>query len=200
MYWINEKENLEELISQGISYEEIGRRYSVTGNAVRRAAIRLGIKIPERRKINPSETFNKGTAEIATCLNCGKEFVKYLNPSSRFCCMECFNEYKKQQFITKWKSGELSGTANYTCSKSIRNYMLEKANYKCQVCGWGEENPYTHKIPLQIHHIDGNSLNNSEDNLQVLCPNCHSLTENFGSRNNNAPRGKSIYYGKAKAD
>ena len=36
--------------------------------------------------------------------------------------------------------------------------------------------------------------------LQVLCPNCHSLTENFGSRNTNAPRGKSKYYGKAKAD
>lgn len=75
--------------------------------------------------------------------------------------------------------------------------MLEKVGNKCEKCGWGVENPYTHKIPLQIHHKDGNSLNNKEDNLQVLCPNCHTLTENFGSRNKNAPNGKSQYYRRA---
>lgn len=200
MQWLKEKETLEELINQGVSYEEIGRIFSVSGNAIRRAAIRIGIKIPQRRKINPKETFNKGTTEVAICQNCGKEFIKYLDLRGKFCCIDCFNQYKKQQTITKWKNGEISGTTGYTCSKVVRNYMLEKANYKCQKCGWGEENPYTHKIPLQIHHIDGNSLNNSEDNLQVLCPNCHSLTDNYGSRNSNAPRGKSTYYGKAKAD
>jgi predicted HNH restriction endonuclease len=77
---------------------------------------------------------------------------------------------------------------------------MEKYNGKCQICGWGEINPYTNKTPLQVHHIDGNSENNIENNLQLLCPNCHSLTENFGSRNKNAPRGKSTYYGKAKVD
>ena len=49
-----------------------------------------------------------------------------------------------------------------------------------------------------VHHIDGNSLNNIESNLQLLCPNSHSLTENFGSRNKHAPKGKSTYYGKAR--
>lgn len=76
--------------------------------------------------------------------------------------------------------------------------MLKKHDYKCEKCGWGEINPFTNKTPLQIHHIDGNSLNNKEENLQLLCPNCHSLTENFGSRNKNAPEGRSVYYGKAK--
>ena len=33
-----------------------------------------------------------------------------------------------------------------------------------------------------------NRMNNSEENLQLLCPNCHSLTENFGSRNINCTR------------
>lgn len=31
--------------------------------------------------------------------------------------------------------------------------------------------------PLEIEHIDGNALNNKEDNLILLCPNCHSLTK-----------------------
>ena len=36
---------------------------------------------------------------------------------------------------------------------------------------------------LQIHHIDGNSKNNSPDNLQVICPNCHAKTENYMALN-----------------
>jgi transposase-like protein len=32
---------------------------------------------------------------------------------------------------------------------------------------------------MQLHHIDGNNKNNSLDNLQMLCPNCHSQTENY---------------------
>jgi predicted HNH restriction endonuclease len=48
--------------------------------------------------------------------------------------------------------------------------------------------PITGNIPLQIHHIDGDATNNKEENLQLLCPNCHTLTENYGSLNKNATR------------
>jgi len=34
-----------------------------------------------------------------------------------------------------------------------------------------------------MHHKDGNRSNNKEDNLELLCPNCHSLTDNFGILN-----------------
>lgn len=34
-------------------------------------------------------------------------------------------------------------------------------------------------INLEIHHIDGDHSNNDLSNLQLLCPNCHSYTENF---------------------
>ena len=63
MKWITEKENLDFLINQEhVSYEEIGRRYNCTGTAVKRAAERLGLNIPQRRKVNPNETFRRGTA------------------------------------------------------------------------------------------------------------------------------------------
>lgn len=38
-------------------------------------------------------------------------------------------------------------------------------------------------INLQVHHIDGDRTNNQLDNLQLLCLNCHSYTDNFGSKN-----------------
>jgi hypothetical protein len=43
--------------------------------------------------------------------------------------------------------------------------MLEKANYACELCGWSEVNPETGKVPVQIHHIDGNTENSYVENL-----------------------------------
>lgn len=199
MDWKTEKDNLFNLIyKEQKSYDEIGKMYNVSGHAVRKAAQRLGINLPKRRTINPLETFNKGKISTRICKYCGKVFAKYPGSTGLFCSEECAVKYKKEQRIKEWKEGHIDGTNGYSCSTFVRNYLLQKHNYKCEKCGWSEVNPYTNKIPLQIHHIDGDSKNNIESNLQVLCPNCHSLTKNFGSRNKNAPRGKSAYYGKAK--
>ena len=60
---------------------------------------------------------------------------------------------------------------------------------KCEICGitkW-----HGKPIVCQLHHIDGNNQNNNLENLQILCPNCHSQTENYcGSANVN----KTKYY------
>ena len=40
-------------------------------------------------------------------------------------------------------------------------------------------------ISLELHHIDGNHWNNDFTNLQILCPNCHSMTPNHSK---NKPR------------
>ena len=49
---------------------------------------------------------------------------------------------------------------------------------------------YTGKIPLQVHHTDGNYLNHDEKNLELLCPNCHSLTSTNGTLNKGNGRRK----------
>ncbi len=53
--------------------------------------------------------------------------------------------------------------------------------YKCECCGISDWNGKS--ISLQLHHINGNSRDNSLSNLQILCPNCHSQTDNYGSKN-----------------
>lgn len=185
--WKSEKEELERLINvEKVSYEEIGRRYNCSGSNIKKVAKQLGIDLPQRRTINESETFNKGTGKKYYCLNCGKELTKH---QQKYCCSKCRTEFEYKQYIERWKNGEESGTKGvYQISAYIRKYILIKYNYKCQKCGWGEENPYTHSIPLEIHHIDGDCTNNTEDNLELLCPNCHSLTDNFGSLNKDSKR------------
>ena len=198
MKWLDKKDELEKLINEGLSYNKIGELYNTSGANIRKTAFKLGISLPKRRKINPKETFNKGTAYKSICAFCGKEFVTSPSHIYKFCSQKCAGEYMKQKKIMDWKSGLISGTSQYTTSKFIRNFLLKKYNNSCQICGWNKMNKFTNKVPLQIHHIDGDSTNNKEENLLLLCPNCHSLTENFGSRNKNAPKEKSKYYGRAK--
>lgn len=69
-----------------------------------------------------------------------------------------------------------------------KDALMFAPNIPCQFCGWGERNPITGKVPLALHHIDGDCTNNTIGNLQLLCPNCHSLTDNFGSLNKNSKR------------
>lgn len=55
--------------------------------------------------------------------------------------------------------------------------------WKCEKCGRTEWEGQ--QIPLCVHHIDGNHINNQIENLQVLCPNCHAQTDNYCGRNKN---------------
>ena len=206
--WEKEKKALEyKIFTEKLSYEEIGRQYGCSGSNIKKVAKKLGIQLKPRRKISKQEIKKiqlRATSshiehiKYSNCLNCGKKFEVKHSCRGKFCCNKCAQEYKYKHSILLWKQGKKSGTNGFNCATYVRRYLFEKYHNKCQICGWGKINKYTGKIPLQVHHIDGNCLNNKENNLILLCSNCHSLTENFGSRNKNGLHLRSIYYGRAK--
>ena len=114
------------------------------------------------------------------CLVCGKT-VKY----SVKHCADCQKVKSFDVYIKRWKLGLETGNRsnNESLSQNVRRYIFEKYKSKCIRCGWCEINPKSKKIPLTINHIDGDSSNSHEDNLELICPNCHSLTPNYGSLN-----------------
>lgn len=86
-----------------------------------------------------------------------------------------------------WAKGKKLNThyvtvEEYIKKDNVRSHVLKqkliKENYKenkCEICGtliWQGV-----RLPLELHHKDGNHFNNSLDNLQILCPNCHSIQE-----------------------
>ena len=72
----------------------------------------------------------------------------------------------------------------YTEKRNLsKKFLIDNYGNKCMKCGWETVNEFTNKIPIQLEHKDGNSDNWKLENLELLCPNCHSLTKTYGGAN-----------------
>ena len=60
----------------------------------------------------------------------------------------------------------------------IQEGLKEKICERCRLSEW-----QGHHIPLELHHINGNNRDNRLENLTLLCPNCHALTESYRGKN-----------------
>ncbi len=138
------------------------------------------------------------------CNNCKIEFDKkpyqIKNTKKHFCSSACCGEYSKKQssvtmpcltcgkLVTRTKAAlkKAKGNnifCNHSCSASYSNQKRLGTGYtsyrrqafghykhKCDICNYDSVIEI-----LQVHHIDRNRRNHKIDNLQILCPNCHSI-------------------------
>lgn len=73
---------------------------------------------------------------------------------------------------------------SYYQSYKLKNRLF-RAGIKtpiCEQCGWSKT-ASDGRIPLELHHRNGNRHDNQLENLQILCPNCHSLEDNYRAKN-----------------
>ena len=72
----------------------------------------------------------------------------------------------------------LGGVSTHKLKKRlIREGLLKDACYVCGIKEWNGK-----KLSLELEHKNGNRHDNRIDNLEILCPNCHSLTKTFRRR------------------
>lgn len=112
---------------------------------------------------------------------CGVEYS-----GKRGLCKKCY----AQNLIDRWINGDISVTwcgKNKEPHKWVKQYLIDTRGDKCEICGFYEKAPDGRSI-IQMDHIDGNYMNNKLNNLQLLCPNHHAMTLNYGSLNKNGGR------------
>ncbi len=136
--------------------------------------------------------------ETIICNYCSKSFQSFKYLHRRYCCMDCKNKDQLKTKVNDCKQcgRTTKGTVNYprkycsaqccrsyqkangkgervNLSKKRRGLIKQKYNNRCLVCKKEGED----MKPLQIHHVDDNPRNNSDDNLTPLCVSCHRKTQ-----------------------
>ena len=95
------------------------------------------------------------------------------------------DSYKDNLSITKYSpASDYIGTDKFITSSKLKLKLFKEGlkENKCEKCGtsvWQGQ-----QLQCQLHHINGNNLDNRLENLQILCPNCHSLTDNYCGNSN----------------
>ena len=138
-------------------------------------------------------------------------FIKVCNESisMREACMKLnmayttFARYAKEFGCYKTNQGGVGivkHNSNYWNKEKLLKFIIEnpehpwqsyklktqllKYNIKEKKCECCNNSMWLNKpIALELHHKDGNPLNNTLDNLQLLCPNCHAQTETYRAKN-----------------
>ena len=120
--------------------------------------------------------FNKGVRRHGSpphpCLNCG-------SPTSnlKYCKSEC-----ERQHYLKTLDALIAKTGIVDLSpKTARKYLIYKRGHRCEECKL--DTWMGSLIPLVLDHKNGNSDDNRETNLRLICNNCDGLTSTFKGRN-----------------
>lgn len=178
--------------------EKCARSFSTTGNRKE-----INKKVSNALRVH----HRVGDGNIKLCdYGCGQE-ARYTLGNGKWCCephySKCQKMKSKNSEGTKKAHSEgrsykikkedaLRGTKSFR-KKLTREYeklpfvdkpiaekyrvVLKDQNGKCFIC---KIDTWCGK-PLNLHidHIDGDTRNNNRDNLQYLCPNCHSQTPTY---------------------
>jgi hypothetical protein len=122
-----------------------------------------------KRAVEGSRSFLEASKKIGVSRSTLKENADRLHWGTSHMCVSCVRPYTPDKVFK-------------VCLKSVSHQAIKGLllsmglkGGKCEECGtgdvWGGK-----PLTIQLHHKNGNNLDNRIENLQMLCPNCHSQT------------------------
>jgi len=107
-----------------------------------------------------------------------RKYLKHAYPRKCDKCdfvAETFSEFGGHVRSHKIKTEDLKTDG----SRKLR--LIKTRGHKCEICSTADW--FGASVPLELDHIDGNSDNNSLDNVRLICPNCHALQPTSRGKN-----------------
>jgi 5-methylcytosine-specific restriction endonuclease McrA len=171
---------VEKLIVEGFSYSEIANRISSTKSTVAYHARRLGLPA--------NNTFARryNWVDIQAAYDSGLT-MRECQERFGFCGATWTQAVNRGDILPRPRARDIEELLVISGSKNGRTNLKKRlidAGLKpdfCEECGTKEWRGQ--QLSLHLHHVNGIATDNRLENLQILCPNCHSLTETWGSRN-----------------
>ena len=169
-----------ELHRQGLRYSEIARTLALSKSTVAYHARRLGIPADDRASRRYDWTAIQGAYDSGLSVReCAERFgfclASWSAAARRGAVVARPAELPLAQVLVVGRVG-----TNRTRLKN-RLVKLGLKQDSCKRCGLSEWRGMP--LSLQLHHVNGAGSDNRLENLEVLCPNCHSQTETWGGRN-----------------
>jgi DNA-binding CsgD family transcriptional regulator len=173
------------LLAEGLTRAEIARTLGVTKGTVSYHAGRLGAEIDERcaRRYDwPAvQRYHDAGHGMRECLaRFGLSGGAWYEARRR-------GDLITRSELTPIEELLVAGRARDRGHIKRRILTLGLKEPRCERCGiteWRGE-----PLSMALHHVNGDRQDNRLENLQFLCPNCHSQTENFAGRNGQASEG-----------
>ena len=122
--------------------------------------------------------------KLNICKNCLSKFLATKSSDEDVADFDLKKFYKQNNnffnFDTSYMEKGEDATPNVYPPKwtQISNQIKTKYDYTCQGCGWRPHTVYRKRF-IHTHHQNGDKRNNEEDNLKVLCIECHSNVDKF---------------------
>ena len=94
-----------------------------------------------------------------------------------YCNKKCQSNYQYMNNFLDWYICGNNNVSNRIIRKHLETIFGHKCS-NCQITEWNNK-----PIVFEVEHKDGNSKNNSPENVCLLCANCHSLTLTYKNKN-----------------
>jgi hypothetical protein len=170
---------VQRLLADGVSRVEIARRLGITKQTVSYHARSLGHAVDERcNRRYDWEQIQRYYDEGHSGRDCMNAFG--------FCPATWTNAVKRGAIVPRPSAtpmGQLLVAGTYRGRNNLKLRLVKEGlkQERCERCGLAEWQGAP--VSMELHHINGDRLDNRLENLELLCPNCHSQTTTYSGRN-----------------
>lgn len=168
-----------QLLAEGVSHVEIARRLKVSKPTVSYHARRLGADIDERcaRRYDwdAIQTYYDEGHGVRDCIKAfGFSSASWTDAVNRGAIVARPSATPMSELLV---AGTYRGRKNLKL-RLVKEGLKENRCERCKLSEWRGE-----PLSVALHHVNGDRMDNRLENLELLCPNCHSQTDTYSGRN-----------------